>query len=102
MIYRAQDRHALSDAENEGWPLAGTSRKTSSSSISNGAPDGSLEQAMARFGITRVSVDYFHYGNFRYSKLADAIAQAQRESGGATLRSISGATGTSRVTQILT
>jgi hypothetical protein len=32
--------------------------------------------AMAKYGITRVPVDYFHYKEFRYTNLDDAIAQA--------------------------
>jgi hypothetical protein len=31
-------------------------------------------EAMAKYGITRVSVDYFHYKEFRYTNLDDAIA----------------------------
>jgi hypothetical protein len=34
--------------------------------------------AMAKYGITRVPVDYFHYKEFRYTNLDDAIAQATR------------------------
>ena len=33
---------------------------------------------MARYGITRVPVDYFHYKQYRYTNLADAVAQAKR------------------------
>jgi hypothetical protein len=33
---------------------------------------------MARYGITRVPVDYFHFREFRYSNLADALAEAIR------------------------
>ena len=33
---------------------------------------------MAEFGIKRVPVDYFHIGAFRYTVLADAIAEAKR------------------------
>ena len=33
---------------------------------------------MAEFGITRVPVDYFHIGDFRYTALADAVAEAKR------------------------
>ncbi len=36
------------------------------------------EAAMARLGIRRVPVDTFHVGAYRYSNLADAIAQAER------------------------
>ena len=30
-------------------------------------------------GITRVPVDYFHYKSFRYTNLADAVAETDRE-----------------------
>ena len=33
---------------------------------------------MAKYGITRVPVDYFHYKQYRYTNLADAVAQAKR------------------------
>ena len=39
----------------------------------------SAEQEMAELGITRVPVDYFHYQEFRYANLKDAIAQARRD-----------------------
>lgn len=35
-------------------------------------------EAMAKHGITRATVDYFLYGNFRYTNLDDAIAEAKR------------------------
>jgi hypothetical protein len=35
--------------------------------------------AMERFGIVRVPVDYFWLGEFRYTNLRDAIAQAKRQ-----------------------
>ena len=34
--------------------------------------------AMAKYGITRVRVDNFYYGEFRYTNLDDAIAEAKR------------------------
>jgi hypothetical protein len=34
---------------------------------------------MLKFGITRISVDHFHYKDFRYTNVKDAIAQAKRE-----------------------
>lgn len=34
---------------------------------------------MARYGIVRIPVDYFHYGNFRYTNLDDAIAHVRHE-----------------------
>ena len=40
--------------------------------------DLDVEQEMAELGITRVPVDYFHYREFRYTNLKDAIAQARR------------------------
>lgn len=36
-------------------------------------------EEMAKYGITRVPVDYFHYREFRYTNLKDAIAQAKRD-----------------------
>ena len=36
------------------------------------------EAVMTRLGITRVPADQYHYKTFRYSKLSDAVAQAQR------------------------
>jgi len=34
---------------------------------------------MARYGITRVPVDYFHFREFRYTSFSDALAQAERQ-----------------------
>jgi hypothetical protein len=36
-------------------------------------------EAMAKYGITRVPTDYFHYKEYRYTSLDDAIAQAKRQ-----------------------
>jgi hypothetical protein len=36
-------------------------------------------ELMERYGISRTPVDYFHYGRYRYTNLADAIAQAERD-----------------------
>jgi len=33
---------------------------------------------MVQYGITRVPADSFHFGEWRYSNLDDAIAQARR------------------------
>jgi len=33
---------------------------------------------MARYGITRVPADLFHYRKYRYAKLSDAVARAKR------------------------
>jgi hypothetical protein len=37
------------------------------------------EGEMARHGITYIPVDYFHYRQFRYTSLEDAVAQAKRD-----------------------
>jgi hypothetical protein len=37
------------------------------------------EHEMARYGIERVPFDHFHYRQFRYINLRDAIAQARRD-----------------------
>ncbi|NIJ35305.1 acetyl-CoA acetyltransferase [Sphingomonas oligoaromativorans] len=34
---------------------------------------------MTRYGITRVPTDWFLYKSYRYTNLADAIAQAKRD-----------------------
>jgi hypothetical protein len=34
---------------------------------------------MAKHGITRITVDYFMCGEYRYTNLKDAIAQAKRQ-----------------------
>jgi hypothetical protein len=47
-------------------------------------------EEMARYGIARVPVDYFHYGKYRYSNLRDAIAQAERDGRGASSRGSGG------------
>jgi len=38
---------------------------------------------MARYGIRRVPADMFHYREYRYGKLSDAIAQAERDANAA-------------------
>jgi hypothetical protein len=44
-------------------------------------PELSLEvrQEMERYGIVRVPADNFLYGDFRYTNVQDALAQAKRE-----------------------
>jgi hypothetical protein len=34
---------------------------------------------MVKYGITCVPVEYFHYKDFRYTTLKDALAQAKRD-----------------------
>ena len=41
------------------------------------SPDDAEE--LEKFGITRVPVNYFHCGAFRYTNLKDAVAQAKRQ-----------------------
>ena len=36
-------------------------------------------EEMASYGITCVPVDYFHYGQYRYTNLKDAVTQAKRD-----------------------
>ena len=36
-------------------------------------------EEMVEYGITRVPKDYFHYKEYRYTSLDDAIAQAKRQ-----------------------
>jgi len=44
-------------------------------------PDVTADAAaeLARLGITRIPVDYYRFGEFRYANLDDAIAQARRQ-----------------------
>ena len=46
------------------------------------AADPSTDDELLKLGITRVSIDYFHVGEFRYTSLADALAEARRRSPG--------------------
>ena len=36
-------------------------------------------RTMETYGITRIPVDYFHFGGFRYTNLKDAVAEAKRQ-----------------------
>ena len=47
--------------------------KESKPAVSSDAED------MAKYGIARVPVDYFYCGDFRYTNLKDAVAQAKRQ-----------------------
>lgn len=40
------------------------------------ADDGPRAE-MERYGITRITVDYYHFAGFRYTSLKDAVAQAK-------------------------
>jgi kynurenine formamidase len=37
-----------------------------------------ITEELAKYGITRVPVDYFYYGKYRYTNLEDAVAEAKR------------------------
>jgi hypothetical protein len=54
-----------------------------SSSIQHQSPVLSPDAVdqMERLGITRVPVNYFYYGGYRYTQLKDAIAQAEYQRG---------------------
>jgi hypothetical protein len=54
-----------------------------SADINEPSPANHLEalEEMARYGITRVPIGYFHYKEYRYNNLADAVAQAKRDEG---------------------
>lgn len=41
-------------------------------------PRATMDEMLTKHGITRVSVDHFYIGGFHYTKLDDAIAQAER------------------------
>ena len=45
------------------------------------APEASPEE-LVQLGITRVQTEHFQVGNYRYSSLADAIAEARRVGNG--------------------
>ena len=43
-------------------------------------------ELMARFGITKVPAFHYHYGDWRYSNLQDALTQARRDAASDTHR----------------
>jgi hypothetical protein len=47
------------------------------SEIDMAVPESDLE-LIKRYGISRTPADYFHCGQYRYTALKDAIAQAER------------------------
>lgn len=42
-------------------------------------PTRDADAEMAWYGITRVPADMFHYREYRYARLSDAVAQAKRD-----------------------
>lgn len=49
-----------------------------STSAAGDSAEGTAAEELAKFGITRIPVDYYHYREFRYTRLEDALAQARR------------------------
>jgi hypothetical protein len=43
------------------------------------ARNSGIDDELARYGIRRVPADYFVYRSYRYTNLADALAQAKLE-----------------------
>ncbi|MEO1019552.1 MAG: hypothetical protein AAFY56_17965 [Pseudomonadota bacterium] len=39
----------------------------------------SIDDEMAKYGITRVPAEHFFYRTYRYTSLSDAMAQAKRD-----------------------
>lgn len=39
----------------------------------------SASKELSKYGIKRVSTDHFYYGDYKYTDLKDAIAQAKRD-----------------------
>jgi hypothetical protein len=37
------------------------------------------QELMEKYRISRTPADYYHYGQYRYTNLTDAIAQAERD-----------------------
>lgn len=76
---------ALPIAVSEEWgPHPGDLGFTSPPTLNNqeismtGSPTDDVE-LMARFGIIRVPTHIYHYREWRYSNLGDALAQARRD-----------------------
>jgi len=45
----------------------------------NATSERNSQDEMTKYGITHVAADYYHYKQYRYTHLNDAIAQAERE-----------------------
>jgi hypothetical protein len=58
--------------------IAQAERQQSKNGSSPASNSDDIEE-MAKYGITRVPVDYFHYKEYRYTNLNDAIAEAERQ-----------------------
>ena len=40
--------------------------------------DSEVSEEMSKYGITKKSIDHFYYGEYQYTNLRDALAQAKR------------------------
>jgi hypothetical protein len=60
-------------------PDRGTPALNTLNSIARPSPSDQAIDESGRYGITRTPVDYFHFGEFRYTSLADALAEAERQ-----------------------
>jgi len=78
---RTAERRDLDRAANEGMIYGPHLPAAASGSFAaeTPAPD---EAAIAAYGITRVPADRFHYRDWRYTSLDDAVAQAKRDAAG--------------------
>jgi hypothetical protein len=54
-------------------------RSPTDSKETSSAVNAESSDEMAKYGIARIPVDYFHYREFRYTNLKDAVAQAKRD-----------------------
>lgn len=50
---------------------------TTTSGLTTSKPGSQDDNDMIKYGIMRVPVDYFHFGEFRYTSLREALAQAR-------------------------
>lgn len=55
-----------------------TKRAARPITVKEAQAESSLNEKMKSLGITKVETEYFMCGDYRYSKLEDAIAQAKR------------------------
>jgi len=68
-------------AEYEGWPSIRHVRRTPvERTIAQDEQECIVDtDTLETLGITRVSMEYFHYRNYRYTNLDDAAAEAKRD-----------------------
>lgn len=79
-LQRLSGRNDLSGAEDPHEPGAEFMAENTATAVVNAVTPAQAAE-MKRLGVRRVPVDTFHVGAFRYSNLADAIAQAERIAG---------------------